>query len=1036
MIRRHRGLIGWFASNPVAADLLMLLAVIGGLSALQVVPLESFPSIHTGKVLVRVEYPGASPTDVEEGVVRKIEMALAGISGVKKITATAAEGLGEVTLTAKERVDVRRLFDQVRSRVEGIESFPDSVKTPRITEEVFVSEVLWLILSGSIDEKELAALGRMIRDELLATGQVSQIRIEGARKPEVRVEISAAALQAHGLSFDDAVQAVRASCVSMPAGSMTTANGKILIRTHDKPATSADLAAIVLRSDTHGTRLTLGDVAEITDGFSEAPGFLRARGRPALGLEVQRIDAENTLRVASTVHEFVRNRPMPAGVSLDIVADQSVVLKERINLLLKNLAQGGLCVFIILAMFLPLRTAAWTVVGIPVSYLGALCLMPLSPINASLNMLTLYGFILVVGILADDAIVTAESAERHRHADTTAGVIKGVRAVAMPITFGVLTTMAAFLPLLFLPGASGRLFSGIASVVMLCLFISLLESKLILPAHLARSSRAPDFMTAIRSRVTSREQAFVANVYVPALIRALRNKRVTVSLFASVLILCAGLLSSGLIRCVFFPDIPGEFIVAMAEFPASTPEDRLLDAARSLESAATEVNSRLQRDGDEKNDVIRQTIAYTSGDHVLFLIAELSPGQERMTDAATIAGLWKNSAPPLPQARSLRFESADVAIGEQVEIQLSSRNLNDMTAAAQELCAALERIPGVRDAWSTAAESRSELLFRLRPEAAHFGLTELDLARQIRHFFQGEEAVRLQRGEEDVVVRILAPRADRDSLEDLSRMHIPLPGGQTVPMTMIADTQPSPAPVVIERLYGSRTTHVRATVDKSVTTPEAVMEELIRDSLPALSAHRPDLRWQLSGEVEEENESVQALVRGSLLALFLIYALMAVPLKSYTQPLLIMAAIPFSVAGALLGHLLLDLPLSILSLCGIIALSGVCVNDAIVLVDRINTARTDGEPAEKAALLAGARRFRPVILTTATTFFGLTPMIFETSLQAQYLIPMAVSLAFGVVFATLVTLVFVPVVYLAACDARKRFFADHPAQTDFSPTRQ
>ncbi len=1028
----HKGIIAWFARNGVAANLLMVgIMVMGLISAVQIKK-EFFPEFSLNQVTIRVPYRGAAPREAEEGVCIKIEEAVQDIEGVKKITSRAYEGGGRVDVEIENGYDVLDMLDKIKLRVDAISTFPAETEKPIIYDQTTKNEVMWVQVYGDVDERTMKEYGKLVRDEITALPEVTQAEMDGVRDYEISIEVSESTLRQYGLTFDQVVRAVRKSSLDLPAGSIKTVGGEILLRTKGQAYVGQEFEQLVLLTREDGTRLLLGDIARVVDGFEDTDFFFKFDGKPSLGIRIYRVGNQNALSVAGAVRTYIekKNKELPAGISLAYWADASRLLKGRLNLMLKNMVLGGVLVFISLALFLRLKVAFWVMVGLPVCFLGALWLMPTGLVDISVNMITLFGFILVLGIVVDDAIVIGENVYTTIRKDGPGidNVIRGAQEVALPATFGVLTTIAAFLPMLMVPGPNGKIWSGIALVVILCLFFSLIESKLILPAHLAhmkikekpKAGWGP--LMRVQRGFSHGLEKFVEKIYRPVLELSLRHRYTTVSLFLAGIILSVGVVKSGIVRGVFFPDIPSDFIRASVEMAEGTPAAVMEAATYKVEQAIHELDREMRDEfGDDEGSIIEHTISWSSGETLGRLFVELKPSENRMIDSIEVVNRWREKVGPIAGVRDLSFSGTTGNDSSAIDFQLEGDNFDQLDAAAEEIKARLVDFNGVFDIKDTFSGGKQEIQLAIKPEAEALGLTLSDLARQVRQGFYGAEAQRMQRGKDEVRVMVRYPEDERRSLGDLENMRVRTPSGDEVPFSSVAEATMGRGFSRITRINRKRVVNVRASVDKDTIEPFVVIKEISEEFMPALLAKYPGVSYALEGESREQAESIAGLMQGFFLALIIIYALMAVPLRSYVKPLIIMVVIPFGIVGAIFGHLVMGLSMSILSFCGIVALTGVVVNDSLVMVDFITRRENEGMPRFMAIRAAGIRRFRPILLTSLTTFLGLTPMLMERSLQARFLIPMAVSLAFGILFATVITLILIPSLYLMLDDLRVIF---------------
>ncbi len=1024
----NRGLISWFARNPVAANLLMVVILFSGFMALGSVRMSMFPDFESNLVQVTVPYPGAAPQEVEEGVLVRIEEAVADLKGIKVIRSVAREGQGQVSIEVQQGVEVDDLLNEVKLRVDAISTFPTLAERPIIAKQEFQQGVIWVSVFGELDDRARKLFAEQVRDDLQKLPDLNDVAVVGSRDFEIGIEVSEATLRKYGLSFDEVARAVRQSSVDLPGGSIRTVGGDIRLRTIGQAYTGGDFASIVLRTNPDGTRLTLADVAHIEDGFVETEGFARFDGKPALNIRVSSVGAQSEIDIADAVKRFVDSRQatLPQGIGLDYWGDRSFYLKGRLEMMERNMLAGALLVFLCLGVFLRLSIAVWVIVGIPICFLGALWLMPFSPWPASINMLSLFGFILVLGIVVDDAIIIGESiySETRAHGYGIDNVIRGAQRVAVPATFGVLTTIAAFAPLLFIEGQAAAFVSAIAVVVILCLIFSLIESKLILPAHLAhlggkqrQSDAEAGRLTRMRRRVATGLEHFIEQRYRPWLERSLDNVGTTLACFVAMLLLTIGLVMGGALRFVFFPDIPSDFIQVQLTLNDGTAPTQRNAALDRVEQAVFAIDEEHRQATGE--DLVRHVALFTQGDVGGQLVVELSKSEDRSVTTYELNDRLRDRVGSIAGAKELRFQSStNPGGGAPIEFRLRGTNVDQLDAAASELMSHLQTFDGVYDINSSINAGTQEVRISIRPEAEALGLSQSDLGRQVRQAFYGEEAQRIQRGRDDIRVMVRYPLAERRSLQDLTDMRVRTPEGAEVPFAEVADVAISTSVSAINREDRQRTVTVTAYADSAQIEPRAVTASIRSEYLPQLLDRHPSVRTDLGGASLEEQRMQRGFGIALLTSMFLIYALLAIPLKSYAQPLLIMSVIPFGMIGAAIGHIITGQAFSMFSMYGIIALAGVVVNDSLILVDFVNRARADDVPLREAVIQSGTQRFRPVLLTSLTTFFGLVPILLERSLQAQFIIPMATSLAFGILFATVITLFLIPALYIAIGDKR------------------
>ena len=1028
-------MIDWFARNSVAANLLMAFIAVSGVIGLLNIRGEDFPLVSLDMLTVEVPYLGAAPEEVEEGVCIRIEEAIQGIDGIKQITSTAAENMGTVLIEVELGADVRVVLDEVKNRVDAIDTFPELTEKPIISELLPRINVIYLAVSGPVGERTLKSVAESVRDDLASIPQISQIELVGARPYEISVEVSEAALRRHALTFDDVARAVRRSSLDLPGGAVRSESGEVLLRTVGQAYRGAEYERLVLLARPDGTRLHLGDVATVVDGFAETDQSARFDLEPAILVSVLRSGAQSDLEISDLVLDYVaRTAPtLPPGISLTVWQNEGRVLSDRLWLMARNGATGFALVFIVLALLTELRLAFWVSLGIPISFLGAFMVMSVFDVTA--NFVSTFAFILVLGIVVDDAIIVGENVFRHRetHGDRLRSAIEGAREISKPVVFAVLTTVAAFSPLFFVPGEVGKVARFVPLVVVPCLLFSLVECLAILPAHLAHTGtprQGP--WRRFQKRIANGLGAVGRNVYRPALAVALRWRYLALATGIATLVLTAGIVLSGRIAFHFFPAPEAELISGSLTLPAGTPVAATSAAVARLEGGA----ERLRRDvlARTGQDVFRHVYAAvgdqpmagdgpgnegafgTAAPHIGQVMIELAPAEERNLRAEELGNLWRALTGPIPEATSLTFGTSGPTAGNDVDVMLVGPDVEQLTMAANAVKAQLRTYAGVYDVSDTFQRGKEEVQLGITPQAETLGLSLLDLGRQVRQAFYGEEAQRIQRGRDDIRVMVRYPSDQRRSLGNLEDMRIRTPEGGEVPFRLVAAVEPGRGYASIKRVDRQRAVNVTAAIDESTTTSAVVTGALEGRILPDVLAAHPGVRYSLEGVQAEQQDFLGALLIGFALALFGIFALLAIPLKSYAQPLIIMSAIPFGFVGAVWGHIIMGVDVSMMSVMGLVALAGVVVNDSLVMVDFINRNRKDSSLVA-AVQQAGAERFRPIVLTSLTTFAGLAPIMFEGSHVAEFILPLAVTLAFGVVFATFITLILVPTLYMIMEDA-------------------
>ena len=1037
--------IEWFARNSVAANLMMLLIMVAGALAIPTIKKEVFPEISSDMISVSIVYPGATPSEAEEAVCLRVEEAVQGITDIRRVTSTAVENAGTVVIELIPGANVREVLDDVKSSVDAITTLPDDTEAAIIQELVRTSQVVNVAISGPAEELALKRLGERVRDEIAGLPEITLVTLTNVRPYEISIEVSEAALLRYGLSFDEVAIALRRASLDLPGGTIRTSGGEILVRTKGQAYRGREYAELVVRTMPDGTRLRLGDLATVIDGFAEDDLRTRFDGEPAVLVEVYRVGEQSALEVSDAVHDYVAHAQdrMPDGIKLTTWMDESVILRGRLGLLMRNGAWGISLVFLCLALFLRPALAFWVTLGIPISFLGAFWLIP--SFDLSINLISLFAFIVVLGIVVDDAIIVGENiyTERGRGKDPLRAAIDGATGIATPVVFAVLTTVAAFSPLVTVEGNMGKVMKQIPIVVILTLLFSLVESLFILPAHLShlrkrdRTVQRPGMMGALyrfQDSVSRGLLVVVERTYKPTLERALRIPYVAFSIGMLLLLLAAGLVAGGQLRFSFFPPVEADNVVAVLSMPQGTPVERTTEAVARLESTAEQVRQEIEAGEGQKivahmlasigsqpyRDMQSRHVAVSgavpAASHIGEVNMQLVPSEEREINSVDVANRWRELTGPIADAVELSFTSDLFTSGAAVDVQLAAQDLDLLTTAAHDLKEHLANYPGLYDISDSFRAGKSELQLTIRPEGEALGLTLADLAHQVRQGFYGEEAQRIQRGRDDVKVMVRYPAAERRSLANLENMRIRVPGGGEVPFATVAYARSGRSPAAISRVDRGRSVNVTAEVRRAQANPNEVIQALKTEFLPELVSMHPGLTYSFEGEQREQADTLASLARGFVVALILIYALLAIPFRSYIQPFIVMTAIPFGFIGAIGGHFIMGFDLTILSLFGIVALTGVVVNDSLVMVDFINRKRAEGLPLQIAIRDAGVARFRPIVLTSLTTFLGLTPMLLERSLQARFLIPMATSLAFGVLFATFVTMIMVPVTYIIQSD--------------------
>ncbi len=1036
------GPIAWMAKNTVAANLLMIMILVGGVFGLLRTKQEVFPAFTLDVITVAVPYPGASPSEVEQGIVLAVEEEVRGITGVKRVTSVANEGAASVGLELMIGVDPDRVLSDVKTAIDRIQSFPEEAEEPSVSLMSQRRTVVSLILAGEQDMKALQALGEQAREKLLAHPDITQVDVQGVRDLEISIEVPRQTLDSLGLTVDQIAQQVRLASLELPGGSVKTEGGEILLRVADRRLSGDAFADIVVRGTAQGASVRLGDIATIIDGYADTDQFAYYDGKPAVRLVAYRIGDETPSRVAAVVSDLADElrTELPAGIDVALWDDDSKMLESRIDLLVRNARMGLVLVFLVLTAFLDLRLALWVGIGIPISIMGAFSLMPGA--DVSINMVSLFAFIVTLGMVVDDAIVVGENVydKETEGAPRMDAAIDGAREMIVPVTFSILTTIVAFSPLLMVPGFMGKIFRIMPLIVILVLTFSWIESFWVLPSHLGHDystlwrllprpvTWAIDVVDRVRRPIANGLVRFNDQIYRPLLEMALRQRYAVAGACLAVFVVTVGSVVSGTVPFAFFPKLEGDVVTATARLPFGTPVEQTASVQRALEASAREALGQFD-DPDRFRGMyssLGQEAAAggpaggtpASGSHITAVQVQLSPTEERTFSAQDFANAWSAATPAMAGIEALKFNSSSgPGGGAAVDIQLSSTSTADLAKASEELLALLRTYPQLTNHENSYASGKPQLDFHLAPAAASLDVTATDVARQLRSAFYGAEALREQRGRHELKVMVRLPASQRDSERDIEQIEIVRPGGLTVPLGTVADLERRRAPTEITREDGRRIVNVSAELASGVTSSREVLEALQEGPLVELRQRYPSVSIELAGEQREQGEVFASLLMNTLLVMVVMYAMLAIPFKSYIQPVIVMMAIPMGFVGAVGGHVLMGYPLSMISFFGIIALAGVVVNDSLVLIDATNQRRRQGLDAREAVLWGGTRRLRPILLTSLTTFFGLAPMILETSMQARFLIPMAISLGFGVLFATFVILLMVPALYLIVDDA-------------------
>ncbi len=1020
--RERRAPLGWMAGNHVASNLLMAGLLVGGYFSLRGMGQEVFPDIEIDSVSISVSYPASSPEEVEEGIVLALENAARSVEGVDEVSGYAYEGHGTVTAEVLRGVDVQRVAQEIKTEVDRITTFPDDIEIPRVRISSRWREVLDVVIHGDVSDTVLHRLAERARDELIQDPHITVVELEGLPELEIVISVPQEQLRRYGLTHASIASILRETALDLPSGALRTRTGEILLRVKERRDYGEEFAKIPVVTTPEGDQILLGDIAEIDDGFGDRDRFAFYNGKPAITLEVFRVGDQTPIQVSDAVQRLVKEiqQDLPPGVGLDITRDRSDIYRQRIELLLRNGGIGLVLVLFLLALFLEPRVAFWVALGIPISFLGSFIILPF--FGMTLNMVSLFAFIIALGIVVDDAIIVGENIFHYHQQGLPplTAAVRGVKEVIQPVTFSILTNIVTFMPIYFIPGHMGKIFQVIPIVVCTVFIISLVESFFVLPAHLAhlgfkrrRNGEGTRNGRAVRFR------RLIERFYGPLLDGTLRFRILTVAVAFGLLIIALAFPRSGRMGFSPFPTVESDRSESRIEMPFGTPAERTEEIMRRVIAGAKRVAARPECAG--LVEAITSEIGRHSGPHSARVRVLLAPPdiREKIMSTKKFTDLWRDEVGEIAGVDSLRFiddAGGPGSWGRALTVELSHRDMEVIEQACTELARALEDYqPAVRDIDDGFQLGKRQIDFTLKPEGHRLGFTPRDLGRQLRSFLYGAEVLRQQRGRNEIRIKVRLPESERDSENALKDLLVRAPSGRFVPLREVADLSWGRAYTSIRRREGRRVLQVSADVRPRSKAIE-VINDLKANVLPNLCARHQGLNYTFEGHQADMRESTDSLRYTFLMALLAIYTMLAIPFRSFVQPLIVMTAIPFGVVGAFVGHMIMGYDLSLISIFGIVALSGVVVNDSLVLIDFANRRRKSGLTPREAIRSAALQRFRPVMLTTLTTFGGLAPMIFETSRQARFLIPMALSLGFGILFATVITLIIIPALYLLVYD--------------------
>jgi len=1017
---QDRGAISWMVHNRVTPNLLMIIFMIGGFLMSSHIKREVFPAFELDNVSITVSYPGASPEEVEQGIVLATEEAIRAIDGIKEINSTASEGSARIVAELEEDADAQKVFQDIQQEIDRINTLPEDAEEPVVSLDVIKRQVLRINIFGDVPERSLLEIVEQVRDRLLQNPGITQVDIRGARDYEIEVAVPLENLRAYNLTLNQVASLIANASQEIPGGKLETKGGEVLLRVQDRRNWAREFARIPVITTAQGTIVHLEDIAVVKESFEDTTRIATFNAKPSIELLVYRVGKQTPIGVSEAARAAMAEIEvdLPPSVSWAVSSDRSEVYHQRLELLLKNAFLGLTLVLLLLGVFLELKLAIWVTMGIPISFLGGLLFLPLA--DVSINMISMFAFIIALGIVVDDAIIAGENIYEYRQRGYSRleAAIEGARDVATPIAFSILTNIVAFLPLSFVPGVMGKVWRVIPVVVITVFVISWIESLLILPSHLAHSKKSSGnpilaFLGRGQQAFGAGFMKFVHRIYGPVLKRILTVRYIFITVLIVMLVVIAAYVQSGRVRLILSPRVESDRTVATATLPYGSPASELFRVRDQLVSGLEKMAA------ENGGDKLVEGISALIDDNEIEVNGYLTAPELRPLSTGTATRLWREATGQLTGIQSIRYESdrGGPGSGASISVELSHRDIDILDKASTALAAELEQIDAVEDVDDGYTPGKVQLNLRLNAWGESLGLTTSEIGRQIRNSFQGAIALRQQRGINEVTVRVRLPEEQRSSEFNIESMLITTPSGTFVPLSEIASIERGRAYTSITRRNSRRTVTVSADVDPIGDAP-IVSEALNQKVLPQLAADFPGLTYRYSGRQADRKESVTTLKQGFLFALGAIYFLLAVPFRSYLQPVVVMIAIPFGCIGAVLGHMLMDYHLSLTSMMGIIALSGVVVNDSLILVDYANKQQRRGSRAIMAVQEAGLRRFRPVMLTTLTTFGGLAPMIFETSRQARFMIPMAISLGFGILFATFITLFLIPCLYMVVEDIK------------------
>jgi multidrug efflux pump subunit AcrB len=1035
--KKQTGLIAFFANNSVAANLMMVFIIIMGLVSYFTMQRQMFPNIEINYIQITATYPGASPQEIEESIIVKIEESLKGVTEITKQTGRAFRNFGQITLEIDPDKNLSEVLDKVKSKTDSIATFPGAMEPITVTQIEFNQDVVELSLIGDFPVPELKRVAKQVEHELLELSNISLVDVY-APSEEIAIEVKPEVLRKYNLTLGDVSQAISRYSANYSAGQLRTNSGVITVRIENQYYSGDEFRDIPVKIGMNGSKVLLEDIATIKDGFVEGENYAKMSGINVVNMSVKATKDQNTIPVAKSVKDYIelRNETLPTGMKLDVIVDMTYYLNARLDMMLKNLVQGSLLVALMLGIFLRVRLAFWVMLGLPVCFLGAVMMMPV--LGISINILSLFAFIMVLGIVVDDAIVIGESAysEVEKHGGGVENVVKGAKKVATPATFGVLTTIAVFAPSLFTSGPQGDFFYNIAGVAILCLVFSLIESKLILPAHLSHMKVTPIKAGSWREKFNAKFFGFVNGTYKNFLNKCIEWRWWVLTVFLGLLFLTLGLLQGNHVRVVATPKVPHDFPSITIEMNETVSDEMTINAIKAIEQVIIKVEK--ETVAEYGTAMVKDILAYNNGRTDGRIMAPLVDEELRPFDTFELARRWRENMPVIPGMKSFTVQDDVNGGGGQGEFGylLFGPDIPTLNAAGRELISMLQQETGLYDVSSTIDPASKEIQLELKPVAYDLGLNLQSIASQIGASFYGGEAQRVLREGQEIKVMVRYPQLTRERFSELKYAIVTTPTGKEVMLGDVVTLTEKPGISYIRREGGYRSVYIFGSIDEDKIEPNEVVKSIKDNLLPKLKELYPSVKSELGGQIEEDQSQQSEQIMFLIAGLLMVYILLAVPLKSYSQPLIIMSVIPFSLTGAITGHWFLGLDMSMMSMFGLIAAAGVVINDSLVMTDYVNQKRAQGFSIKNSVVEAGTARFRAITLTSITTFVGVLPIMFETSLQARFVIPMAVGLGFAVLYATIITLILVPCLYLILQDLGKpkawiksKFRKNRPVQT-------